>query len=113
MYAIYAYFDPPNHPNVGIYGSPMECLGDVPIRMFLGVGHDVQRSDRAVGRRWPWIGPLASDMSYNTLFSTSSRVSTPGFSSYDIDRNILAFAAFLLDDSRWWIHVFVQHASVT
>ena len=25
--AIYAYIDPPNHPNVGIYGSPMECLG--------------------------------------------------------------------------------------
>ena len=24
--AIYAYIDPPNHPNVGIYGSPMECM---------------------------------------------------------------------------------------
>ena len=32
MYAIYAYIDPPNHPNVGIYGSPMECLGyEIPI----------------------------------------------------------------------------------
>ena len=29
MYAIYAYIDPPNHPNVGIYGSPMERLGNV------------------------------------------------------------------------------------
>ena len=29
MYAIYAYIDPQNHPNVGIYGSPMECLGTV------------------------------------------------------------------------------------
>ena len=28
--AIYAYIDPPNHPNVGIYGSPMECLGSGP-----------------------------------------------------------------------------------
>ena len=28
MYVIYAYIDPPNHPNVGIYDSPMECLGD-------------------------------------------------------------------------------------
>ena len=27
MYVIYAYIDPSNHPNVGIYGSPMECLG--------------------------------------------------------------------------------------
>ena len=27
MYAIYAYIDPPNYPNVGIYGSPMERLG--------------------------------------------------------------------------------------
>ena len=27
MYAIYDYIDPQNHPNVGIYGSPMECLG--------------------------------------------------------------------------------------
>ena len=33
MYAIYPYIDPPNHPNVGIYGSPMgrvwerECVG--------------------------------------------------------------------------------------
>ena len=27
MYAIYAYIDPPNHPNVGIYGSPMQRLG--------------------------------------------------------------------------------------
>ena len=27
MYAIYGYIDPPNHPNVGIYGSPMESLG--------------------------------------------------------------------------------------
>ena len=28
--AIYAYIDPQNHPNVGIYdGSPMECLGMV------------------------------------------------------------------------------------
>ena len=26
MYAIYT-IDPSNHPNVGIYGSPMECLG--------------------------------------------------------------------------------------
>ena len=25
--AIYANIDPQNHPNVGIYGSPMECLG--------------------------------------------------------------------------------------
>ena len=24
---IYTYIDPSNHPNVGIYGSPMECLG--------------------------------------------------------------------------------------
>ena len=23
MYAIYAYIDPQNHPNVGIYGSPI------------------------------------------------------------------------------------------
>ena len=29
MYAIYAYIDPQNHPNVGIYGSPMECLGHI------------------------------------------------------------------------------------
>ena len=29
MFAIYAYIDPQNHPNVGIYGSPMECLGIV------------------------------------------------------------------------------------
>ena len=27
IYAIYAYIDPQNDPNVGIYGSPMECLG--------------------------------------------------------------------------------------
>ena len=32
MYAIYAYIDPPNHPNVGIYDSPMESLGLVPRR---------------------------------------------------------------------------------
>ena len=25
--AIYAYIDPQNHPNVGVYGSPMERLG--------------------------------------------------------------------------------------
>ena len=25
MYTIYAYIDPPNHPNVNKYGSPMEC----------------------------------------------------------------------------------------
>ena len=25
---IYAYIDPQNHPNVGIYGSSMECLGN-------------------------------------------------------------------------------------
>ena len=29
MYAIYAYIDPQNHSNVGIYGSPMECLGTI------------------------------------------------------------------------------------
>ena len=28
--AIYAYIDPQYHPNVGIYGSPMECPGSVP-----------------------------------------------------------------------------------
>ena len=27
MYAMYAYIDPSNHPNVGKYTSPMECLG--------------------------------------------------------------------------------------
>ena len=27
MYAIYAYIDPPNHPNVGKYMPYMECLG--------------------------------------------------------------------------------------
>ena len=27
--AIYAYIDTQNHPNVSIYGSPMECLGIV------------------------------------------------------------------------------------
>ena len=27
MYGIYAYIDPSNHSNVGIYGSPMEHLG--------------------------------------------------------------------------------------
>ena len=27
--SIYAYIDPQNHPNVGKYGSPMECLGVV------------------------------------------------------------------------------------
>ena len=27
MYAIYAYIDPSNHPNVGIYMAYMECLG--------------------------------------------------------------------------------------
>ena len=27
MYAIFAYIDPQNHPNVGIYGSPMGSLG--------------------------------------------------------------------------------------
>ena len=27
MYAIYAYIDPKNHPNVGIYVAHMECLG--------------------------------------------------------------------------------------
>ena len=27
--AIYAYIDPSSHPNVGIYGSPMECLDTV------------------------------------------------------------------------------------
>ena len=27
MYAIYPYIDRPNHPNVGKYGSPMECQG--------------------------------------------------------------------------------------
>ena len=31
MYAIYAYIDPRNHPNVGIYGSPMECLAIVAV----------------------------------------------------------------------------------
>ena len=25
--SLYAYIDPQNHLNVGIYGSPMECLG--------------------------------------------------------------------------------------
>ena len=29
MYAIYAYIDPQNHPNVYKYTSPMECLGVV------------------------------------------------------------------------------------
>ena len=29
MYTIYAYIDPQNHPNVGKYTSPMECLGKV------------------------------------------------------------------------------------
>ena len=24
------YIDPTNHPNVGIYGSPMECMGTIP-----------------------------------------------------------------------------------
>ena len=28
MYGIYAYIEPPNHPNVGKYGSPMEHLGN-------------------------------------------------------------------------------------
>ena len=27
MFVIYAYIDPSNHPNVGKYASPMECLG--------------------------------------------------------------------------------------
>ena len=27
MYGTYAYIDPSNHPNVGIYTSPMERLG--------------------------------------------------------------------------------------
>ena len=27
MCATYAYIDHQNHPNVGINGSPMECLG--------------------------------------------------------------------------------------
>ena len=27
MYGIYAYIEPPNHTNVGKYGSPMEHLG--------------------------------------------------------------------------------------
>ena len=30
--AIYAYIDPPHHPNVSIYGSPMECLGLISAR---------------------------------------------------------------------------------
>ena len=24
---IYVYIDSPNHPNVGIYDNPMECMG--------------------------------------------------------------------------------------
>ena len=26
MYGMYAYIDPQNHPNVGIYGSPISCV---------------------------------------------------------------------------------------
>ena len=29
VYAIYAYIDPPSHPNVGKYASHTECLGTV------------------------------------------------------------------------------------
>ena len=59
MYAIYAYIDPPNHPNVGIYGIYMECLGlgfaSPPCRPVWAVrtGHEdpVGRGKRAPGIR--------------------------------------------------------------
>ena len=38
MYAIYAYIDPQNHPNVGIYGSPISRVWDTCLISFHSFG---------------------------------------------------------------------------
>ena len=49
MYSIYAYIDPPNDPNVGKYGSLMECLGTRCTSSSLSVNqsHGSDRSGRS------------------------------------------------------------------
>ena len=56
MYAIYAYIGVVLGVNVGIYGSPMECLGV----MFLLAGRQIQRvasveRDPPVAPSAPWL----------------------------------------------------------
>ena len=50
MYSIYAYIDPPNHPNVGKYGSLMECLGVMGVPTFVQI-----RSEASGPQRLPLV----------------------------------------------------------
>ena len=50
MYGIYAYIDPQNHPNVGIYMAYMECLGYIYICITIYI-YIIQCSDLRQGVR--------------------------------------------------------------
>ena len=60
------YIDPQNHPNVSIYGSPMECLG---ISLHTGMRHLYQLLPFGV----TWL-----DISKNYVNRSPDRAPTPG-----------------------------------